>query len=94
MTAAHPGRRTVVRGAAAVVGAAAAATALGACASRPPAGTPAPAPAPGGPVTSAALIGRTLRVYHSGDPLSRDYREDRANIELGPDEAIVRVWIG
>ena len=40
------------------------------------------------------LVGCTLRVYHTGDQLSKDYIKDRANIELGKDERIVRVWIG
>ncbi|WP_322517671.1 hypothetical protein SR870_09230 [Rhodopseudomonas palustris] len=41
------------------------------------------------------LIGKSLRVYHSGDGLTLDYRLDRANIELSPTtERIVRVWFG
>jgi hypothetical protein len=44
---------------------------------------------------SSALIGKTLRVYHTGDPLTDDYRPDRANIELSPaTQRIVAVWFG
>jgi len=44
---------------------------------------------------SSALIGKTLRVYHTGDPLTEDYRPDRANIELSPaTQRIVAVWFG
>lgn len=44
--------------------------------------------------TSADLAGKTLRVYHTGDALTRDFRQDRANIELDADDRIVSVWIG
>jgi hypothetical protein len=41
------------------------------------------------------LKGKTLRVYHTGDALTRDFRPDRANIELSPaTERIVHVWFG
>ena len=40
------------------------------------------------------LLGKTLRAYHTGDALTKDYRPDRANIELGAGERIVRVWFG
>jgi hypothetical protein len=41
------------------------------------------------------LIGKSLRVYHTGDILTEDFRPDRANIELAPQtERIVRVWSG
>lgn len=40
------------------------------------------------------LIGKTLRVYHTGDPLTLDLRPNRANVELGAEERIVRVWFG
>ena len=44
---------------------------------------------------SSALIGKTLRVYHTGDPLTDDHRPDRANIELSPaTQRIVAVWFG
>lgn len=92
MTAPAPSRRALVRIAAGVAGASAATAALGACVPRLPA--PPPQTPPDRPVTSATLVGRTLRVYRTGDPLTRDYREDRANIELGPNGGIVSVWIG
>ncbi len=40
------------------------------------------------------LEGRPLRVYHTGDMLTMDYRPDRVNIELGADQMIVKVWFG
>ncbi len=40
------------------------------------------------------LIGKSLRVYHTGDPLTKDHRPDRANIELSSHERIVKVWFG
>jgi hypothetical protein len=41
------------------------------------------------------LLGKTLRVYRTGDPLSDDFDPERANIELSPEtEQIVSVWIG
>ncbi|MSP74615.1 MAG: hypothetical protein EXR12_00625 [Rhodospirillaceae bacterium] len=36
----------------------------------------------------------TLRVYHTGDMLTMDYRTDRLNIELGRDDRIVGTWVG
>lgn len=45
-------------------------------------------------LTVADMIGKTLRVYHTGDAVTMDYSEDRLNIELGPDERIVRVSVG
>ena len=82
-------RRTAIRGAA--VGAAAAG--LAACVGGQPPSPPGTPPGDG-PIPIADLVGKTLRVYHSGDPLTRDFRQDRANVELGPDDRIVRVWIG
>lgn len=44
---------------------------------------------------SIGLVGKHLRVYHTGDQLAKDYRPDRANVELGKkSERIVSVWIG
>jgi hypothetical protein len=41
------------------------------------------------------FIGKTLRVYHTGDALTKDRRPDRANIELDPStERIINVWFG
>lgn len=41
------------------------------------------------------LIGKVLRIYHTGDALDTGYRTDRGNIELDPTtERVVRVWCG
>jgi hypothetical protein len=41
------------------------------------------------------LAGMALRVYHTGDMITKDYRLDRFNIELSREtERIVRAWIG
>jgi hypothetical protein len=41
------------------------------------------------------LIGKDLRVYHTGDALTKDLRPDRANIELAPStNRIVNIWFG
>lgn len=41
------------------------------------------------------LTGKVLRVYHTGDMLTRDYRTDRGNVELDPNtQRVVRVWCG
>jgi hypothetical protein len=41
------------------------------------------------------LLGKKLRVYRTGDPLTLDYLTDRANIELNPKTLrIVDVWFG
>lgn len=41
------------------------------------------------------LLGKSLRVYQTGDALTKDYRPDRANIELSPTTGrIVQVWFG
>jgi hypothetical protein len=45
-------------------------------------------------VNAEDMWGKTLRVYHTGDAITMDYSEDRVNIELGPDERIVKVSIG
>ena len=45
-------------------------------------------------LTTEDMIGKSLRVYHTGDPVTMDYSEDRLNVELGPDDRIVRVWVG
>lgn len=47
-----------------------------------------------GAATAASLIGKTVRIYNSGEPLTRDLRQNRANIELGPGNRIVSIWIG
>jgi hypothetical protein len=41
------------------------------------------------------LLGRPLRVYHTGDALTDDFVRDRVNIELSKaTELIVRAWYG
>ena len=46
------------------------------------------------PLAAADMIGKTLRVFHTGDALTMDYSPSRVNIELGPDDRIVRVFVG
>ena len=57
-------------------------------------GRPVRAAEPQGGLTEAEMIGKSLRVYHSGDAITMDYSEDRLNIELGPDDRIAKVSIG
>jgi hypothetical protein len=46
-------------------------------------------------MASGFLAGMALRVYHTGDMLTKDYRIDRFNVELSREtERIVRAWIG
>jgi len=41
----------------------------------------------------ADLIGHTVRVYRTGDPITKDYRRDRVNFETDPSShRIVRYW--
>ena len=40
------------------------------------------------------LIGRTARVYQTGDALTEDYRPERVNIELNTNQEIVDIWFG
>ncbi|MGF1624564.1 MAG: I78 family peptidase inhibitor [Alphaproteobacteria bacterium] len=47
-----------------------------------------------GALTEADMIGKVLRVYNTGDPVTLDYSEDRLNIELGPEQRIARITIG
>ena len=47
------------------------------------------------PTTIKELVGRSLRVYKTGDPLTMDWRPERVNIETNPDNGvIVQVWFG
>jgi len=47
------------------------------------------------PPSDDELVGKSLRVYHTGDMLTRDFILDRANIELSPQtERILKVWFG
>lgn len=40
------------------------------------------------------LPGHPLRVYQTGDPITKDWRPDRFNIERSADNRIVQVWFG
>jgi hypothetical protein len=40
------------------------------------------------------LVGHPLRVYQSGDGLTRDWRPERCNIETDKESRIVSVWFG
>jgi hypothetical protein len=43
----------------------------------------------------AQLTGKTVRVFHTGDVLTMDYRPERLNLELNPQtERIVRAFFG
>jgi hypothetical protein len=46
------------------------------------------------PHTVAQLVGHSLRVYKTGDGLTKDWRPERCNIELINDDTIVSIWFG
>jgi hypothetical protein len=46
------------------------------------------------PTTIKELVGHPLRMYKTGDPLTDDWRPDRANIETNDKGVIVQVWFG
>lgn len=46
------------------------------------------------PTTVKELIGHSLRVYTTGDPITNDWRPDRVNIETDGNGIIVDVWFG
>jgi hypothetical protein len=46
------------------------------------------------PSTIRELIGRTARVYKTGDALTRDWRPERVNIELNETSKVVDIWFG
>jgi hypothetical protein len=46
------------------------------------------------PVLIRELVGYACRVYNQGDALTKDFRLDRFNVELGPDGRITDVWFG
>lgn len=55
---------------------------------------PTPDPDRGMPLTTATLIGKTLRVIRPGQAVTMDYSEDRVNVEVDDANRIVRVHIG
>ncbi|MBA4141754.1 MAG: hypothetical protein H0X43_01860 [Nitrosospira sp.] len=46
------------------------------------------------PTTVKELTGHPLRVYKTGDFLTRDWRPDRVNIEVNNEGIIVDIWFG
>lgn len=46
------------------------------------------------PHSIAQLVGHPLRVYKTGDALTKDWRPERCNIELGDSDTIVLIWFG
>ena len=46
------------------------------------------------PTTLRELIGYRLRAYKEGDPLTKDLRWDRVNIEIDSNGTIVDIWCG
>jgi hypothetical protein len=57
-------------------------------------GSDTPFPLAGSPL-DWLLLGKPVRVYHTGDPLTKDLRPDRVNLELNKQtERIIRVWWG
>jgi len=75
-----------------------------------PVASPPPLPAPeadsceatpygrliGAPATALEreLIMRQIRILRPGQPMTMDYRAERLNIEIGPDERINRLFCG
>lgn len=48
----------------------------------------------GNPTLIRELIGHPLRVYQTGDAITKDWRPDRVNIETDENAVIVDVWFG
>lgn len=46
------------------------------------------------PQTVHDLVGHSLRVYTTGDMLTRDWRPNRCNIETDDSKVIVKIWFG
>ena len=46
------------------------------------------------PVMIRELVGHPLRIYKTGDAITKDWRPERVNIELSDKETIVDVWFG
>ena len=51
-------------------------------------------PIPTQPTEIQELIGRPLRAYTTGAPLTEDHRPNRVNIETDKDGIIVQIWFG
>lgn len=47
-----------------------------------------------GPTTVRELIGRPVRVYRRGDPITMDHRPDRVNVETDDSSVIVDIRFG
>lgn len=48
----------------------------------------------GQPYANARFDWPSLRVIRPGDPVTRDYRQDRLNIDLDEADVITRIWCG
>lgn len=46
------------------------------------------------PVLIRELLGRTVRVYTTGDAITQDFRPERVNIEMSTNREIVDIWFG
>jgi hypothetical protein len=46
------------------------------------------------PTTLREIIGRPVRVYKTGDALTKDFRPERVNIEVSEAHQIARIWFG
>lgn len=46
------------------------------------------------PTTVRELVGHPLRVYKTGEGITKDWRPDRVNIEIDSKGSIVNVWFG
>ncbi len=55
---------------------------------------PTPDPDRGMPLTTATLLGKSLRVIRPGQAVTMDYSTDRVNIEVDEANRIRRVYIG
>jgi len=48
----------------------------------------------GKPVLVRELIGRVVRCYKEGDPITKDYRPNRVNIVHDKNSVIINIWYG
>ncbi|GAB1720466.1 MAG: hypothetical protein NTAFB09_21970 [Nitrosospira sp.] len=46
------------------------------------------------PIFVRELIAHSIRVYKTGDTLTRDWQPDRVNIETNMDRTIINIWFG